>query len=374
MTPEFEPEQFGAAFQDFLRWAQEEFVGGRGPSEVSALIGGFLAPDAAEHSVVTQVLAAFEHVNLQTALDAWSAEPGREVTVHGISLPPHHGPVGLQQLMSDQGMHHVRLSAPALVDLANGPGTTLACLRFAVLLVADARGRYVVLVRGPMEHDPRLAVEVAGLSVTDAQEVHARLEQLRRRLNVYRSRVLDVGVSEMGAVTLSFAPAPGTARADVVLPEAVLDRVERHALGVAAHRDALLAAGQHLKRGLLLYGPPGTGKTHTTRYLVGQMAGYTRLVLTGRALHVIGAIAELARDLEPAMIVLEDVDLVADVTDPGCEETTPVGDWKSREPETGFTASDLCGCRLRPALRSAAGTLRSSSDPNRYRAAIRASR
>jgi cell division protease FtsH len=36
--------------------------------------------------------------------------------------------------------------------------------------------------------------------------------------------------------------------------------VERHALGVAAHRAALLAAGQHLKRGLLLYGPPGTGK------------------------------------------------------------------------------------------------------------------
>jgi Cdc6-like AAA superfamily ATPase len=32
----------------------------------------------------------------------------------------------------------------------------------------------------------------------------------------------------------------------------------------------LLAAGQHLKRGLLLYGPPGTGKTHTMRYLVGR--------------------------------------------------------------------------------------------------------
>ena len=89
-------------------------------------------------------------------------------------------------------------------------------------------------------------------------------------------------------------------------------RVERHALGVAAHRDALLAAGQHLKRGLLLYGPPGTGKTHTTRYLVGQMDGYTRLLLTGRALHAIGSAAELARDLQPAVIVLEDVDLVAE--------------------------------------------------------------
>ena len=75
---------------------------------------------------------------------------------------------------------------------------------------------------------------------------------------------------------------------------------------------ALLAAGQHLKRGLLLYGPPGTGKTHTMRYLVGRMTGYTRLVLTGRALHAIGSAAELARDLQPSVIVLEDVDLVAE--------------------------------------------------------------
>ena len=97
-----------------------------------------------------------------------------------------------------------------------------------------------------------------------------------------------------------------------MLPDAVLARVERHALGVAAHRDALLAAGQHLKRGLLLYGPPGTGKTHTTRYLLGQMTSYTRLVLTGRALVAVGPVTEMARALAPAVVVLEDVDLVAE--------------------------------------------------------------
>jgi SpoVK/Ycf46/Vps4 family AAA+-type ATPase len=116
----------------------------------------------------------------------------------------------------------------------------------------------------------------------------------------------------MGGVALTFGEVPNTPRSDVVLPETVLTRVERHALGVAAHRGALLAAGQHLKRGLLLYGPPGTGKTHTTRYLIGQMAGYTRLLLTGRALHAVGSAAELARDLQPAVVVLEDVDLVAE--------------------------------------------------------------
>jgi len=116
----------------------------------------------------------------------------------------------------------------------------------------------------------------------------------------------------MGGITLEFGDVRTITREDVVLPEVVLARVERHALGVAAHRDALRDAGQHLKRGLLLYGPPGTGKTHTTGYLIGQMTGYTRLILTGRALHAIGSAAELARDLQPAVIVLEDVDLIAE--------------------------------------------------------------
>ena len=35
-------------------------------------------------------------------------------------------------------------------------------------------------------------------------------------------------------------------------------------------------------------------------------------MLTGRSLHAIGAVSELARDLEPSAIVLEDVDLVAE--------------------------------------------------------------
>jgi SpoVK/Ycf46/Vps4 family AAA+-type ATPase len=42
------------------------------------------------------------------------------------------------------------------------------------------------------------------------------------------------------------------------------------------------------------------------------MTGYTRFILTGRALHAIGPAAELARELQPSVVVLEDVDLVAE--------------------------------------------------------------
>jgi hypothetical protein len=304
-----EAREFAASFQSFLQWVHST---DRVRSEVPDVVAGFLGEEVSDRSVVSRSLRPFEHVNLQTALNAWSVEPGREVVVQGISVPPHHGGASLQQIISGEGIGQLRLSAPPLVDLPNGPGSTLACLQLALLLVTDALGRYVVMVSGPNEqHDPTINVEIAGLPVQAAQAVHARLDELRNLLNVYRGHVLDVAMTPGGGVVLTFGDLPVTAREDVVLPEEVLARVERHALSVAAHRDALLRAGQHLKRGLLLFGPPGTGKTHTMRYLVGRMDGYTRLILSGRALHAIGPASELARDLEPAVLVLEDVDLVA---------------------------------------------------------------
>jgi hypothetical protein len=300
---ESEAREFAAVFRSFLEWVHSD----------EALVADHLGEDGSDRSVVTRSLAPFEHVNLQTALNAWSHQPRREVAVHGFTIPPHHMPVTLQQLLTGEAMPPLRLSAPAFADLPNGPGSTLACLELAVLLVSDADGRYVVMISATADHGPpSLDVEIAGLPVETAQAVHARLSELRHQLNVYRGHVLEVGLNPMGGVSLGFGEVPQLARDEVVLPEAVIGRVERHAFGIAAHRDALLDAGQHLKRGLLLYGPPGTGKTHTTRYLIGQMSGYTRFVLTGRALQAIGGVAEFARDLQPAVIVLEDVDLVAE--------------------------------------------------------------
>ncbi len=308
---EAEAREFGAAFNAFLHWIHESDRESGKRNPVAALVADFLGPEASAHSVVSRDLPPFEHVNLQTAIDAWSARDGRAVDVQGVLLPQHYR-LELQEIVSAESMPPLRLTAPALVDLPNGPGSTLGCLKLALLLVSDARGRYVLLVQSPGEHQPTLQVEVAGLPVNEAQAVLAELDQLRSELNVYRGHLLDVTVTPMGGIHLAFAVQPGLGRDDVVLPEAVLGRVERHALGVAAHRQALLAVGQHLKRGLLLYGPPGTGKTHTTRYLLGQMTGYTRLVVTGRALVAVGAVTEMARDLQPSVVVLEDVDLVAE--------------------------------------------------------------
>ena len=258
---------------------------------LAALVSDELSDEGREHSVVTRTLQLFEHVNLQTALDAWSAEPGREVQLHGISIPPHHGGMDLQQIVTGNGSQALRLSPPPLVALANGPGSTLACLNLGLLLVNDAAGRYVLMVNGPGEHDPSLDVDIAG----SQWRTHRRCTHGSTRCaatNVYRGHLLDVGAnSPMGGIVLEFVEPSGPRTRRRVLPPEVLDRVERHALGVAAHRDPLLAAGQHLKRGRSCTGRRNR-QAHTTRYLVGRMTGYTRLVLTGRALHATGAAAE----------------------------------------------------------------------------------
>jgi len=309
-TSETEAREFAAGLRSLLEWLHVPGDGAR--NEVVALVRETLGPAGLDQSVVARELPPFEHVNLQTALDAWTAQEGRSVEVHGVVLPPHFGGIDLQLLMTGEGLPPVRLSAPAVVDLPNGPGSTLACLRMALLLVTDDAGRYLLLVQAPREHEqPVLRVEVAGLPVQRAQAVLAELDRLRRELNVYRGRLVEVTPTPMGTVELTFLDPPDLGRDDVVLPAAVLDRIERHALGVAAHRAGLRAAGQHLKRGLLLYGPPGTGKTHTVRYLLGRMDDYSRLLLTGRSLGAVGSVTELARDLQPAVVVLEDVDLVA---------------------------------------------------------------
>jgi len=101
------------------------------------------------------------------------------------------------------------------------------------------------------------------------------------------------------------------ARDRIVLPDGLLEAVERSTLEFDRHADALRAQGRHLRRGLLLHGPPGTGKTLTATYLADAFEKRTVLILTGPALALIQATCRMARDLQPSMVVLEDIDLVA---------------------------------------------------------------
>ena len=157
-------------------------------------------------------------------------------------------------------------------------------------------------------------LEVLG---TDREAARALLDEVRRlmvELNVFRGQVLAFGESQMGHVMLGpivFLRRPELGRDQLILPDDVLESVEREVFGVAEQRERLRASGQHVKRGMLLWGPPGTGKTHTVRYLISRLREHTVFVLTGGGLHMVRSACALARMLQPSVVVLEDIDLVA---------------------------------------------------------------
>jgi hypothetical protein len=100
-------------------------------------------------------------------------------------------------------------------------------------------------------------------------------------------------------------------REDVILPAKTLNLLDRNVGRFIAARDEIKALHFSAKKGLLFYGPPGTGKTHTIHYLASQLPEHTTLLITAEQVGLLGEYFRLARFLQPAMMIIEDVDLIA---------------------------------------------------------------
>jgi hypothetical protein len=170
----------------------------------------------------------------------------------------------------------------------------------------------------------KLRAEVMATEASRAERFLADLRSTMRKRNVYRGHIVSLTVSEHG-LAVRFHHLPSITRDQIILPSGVLDRIERQTIRFGQVSDKLLAAGRHLRRGMLLYGPPGTGKTLTAMYLAGQMRDRTVLLLAGRAAGLIEQSCAMARVLQPSVVILEDVDLVAEErTRAGAQGCTPL--------------------------------------------------
>ena len=112
-------------------------------------------------------------------------------------------------------------------------------------------------------------------------------------------------------------------REQVILPQGTLTLLDRNVIQFVQQRRRLSQFQQATKKGLLFYGPPGTGKTHTIHYLARALTGHTTLLISAEQVALLAEYMTLARLLQPSMVIIEDVDLIArDRTemDSPCEE------------------------------------------------------
>lgn len=251
-----------------------------------------------------------ERVNVQLALNAYqAATDGFEViglqgdigNYSGVSLPN----------MLTGSWHGPGMAARQYVGVDVDVDQTLDCLRAGLVLTSVGDSPVVALIYESENYAPELIIEVVGKDQASADGFLRRLRELMHEHNAFRRKTVSFTYSMRGDFGLSFVKLPKVERSDVVLAPGELEAIEAHSIGISEQADGLRAAGQHVKRGLLLYGSPGTGKTHTISYLAGRMTGRTTIILSGGAVGAVGQAGTIARSLQPATIVIEDVDLIA---------------------------------------------------------------
>ena len=284
-----------------------------------------LGPGAATLPTVSAACPLYEQVNLQVGVEAWlAAEPGRDHDLIGITGIPqmrfHDLTIGdIIQAPPGSAFGEAGVGAPVSIDLPCGPdGQTRPCVSNGIYLVRDGGDRLAMMFKPAglgMRHT-EMTLQVTGTSQDRAEEVLREIRALADERSVFRGQVISFGPEVFGpaagSTPLAFLPRPSVARSEIVLPDELLADIERQVAGIARHSGRLLASGQHLKRGVLLYGAPGTGKTHTVRYLLSRLPQVTVIAISGRALGRITEACSVARTLQPAVIVVEDVDLIAE--------------------------------------------------------------
>ncbi len=257
-------------------------------------------------------------VDLQVALEQ-QFEKRYPAQLLGIHTEFGHETLTIAHLVTNG--HYPVLVGPLQHDeIDMGEALTARCLKrglwlgrsgqtaFAVLLTPDERYGQTTGVRVEIAVPPGQAA--AAVSRTFLEE----LEELIKKTGSYRGKVLSLEASgnysgRGGSVRVHRLHA--VTREEVILPEKTLCLLERNVHGFMRQRDRLHGLGLSVKKGLLFYGPPGTGKTHTIHYLASQLPDHTTLLITAEQVGLLDEYFLLARFLQPAMVVIEDVDLIA---------------------------------------------------------------
>jgi len=233
-------------------------------------------------------------------------EYSHETLTLGHLLANRHSPVVIGPLQYEE------------IDV--GEALTFRCVRRALWLVRHGRLPFALVIGQATRFGEgcgtniEVAVPPGEKSAELARSVLDKIESRVRAGSSYRGKVLSL------EATNRYTGAMGPIRVhklkqvtpdQLVLPSKTLALLDRNVIGFIAQREKLKSLGLAAKKGLLFYGPPGTGKTYTIHYLATRLPNHTTFLITAEQVGLLDHYFQLARFLQPSMVVLEDVDLIA---------------------------------------------------------------
>jgi len=266
--------------------------------------------------VLRHPVRSAERVNIQVALD-WLANQSNSrgpfgITDHGFDEEGEVVPYGRVDIVTIIGAN----PEPRAINwerFSISPTETMNCAGNALYLLRVLDHPVAVLIQSrPSKGSRRATLHLLARTQDIAQASLNEILRLAREQSVYRGQILSVEQvrNNPNDLNVHFHDLPRVRREEIILPESVLQAIDRNLLGIFRHAEALRKAGRETRQGVLLHGPPGTGKTLVSRYVAAH-AGGTIFLVSGRGFAQLRPTCHLARLLAPSLIILEDVDLIA---------------------------------------------------------------
>jgi tetratricopeptide (TPR) repeat protein len=302
-------------------------------SLISGLLQQHFAPQSIDDVTVTEREFPYRvRADLQRAVD--------RLFTKGTTIAHF---CGMLQMYNHEGLDFSRLIVPNPHDPATsvppqyeemdiGEEQPVRCLKNGLWLLSEGKARFAVLLAAAVSFGHRTGLKFQVATVNDPDgtritgEFFRHLEDSVLKSDCYRGKILSL---EMGnrfsgeSTGVAVHRLRTVDREAVILPRTTLDLLDRNVLAFARQRQRLSQYGLSTKKGLLFYGPPGTGKTHTIHYLAKALPGHTTFLITAEQVGLLTEYMQLARLLQPSVVVIEDVDLIARdraATDGACSE------------------------------------------------------
>ncbi|MCI0701385.1 MAG: AAA family ATPase, partial [Planctomycetia bacterium] len=252
--------------------------------------------------------------DLQRAFDRL---PEAGFTVVAFHATQQHGQAvrDFNQVYTRDRRNPVVAVPPKFMEIDIGEDEPIRALRDGLWLLKTGDEPLCVFMFG--EYNGPMVVVAGHNTPAGTAAVHKfykHMEDAIAKSECYRGKVLSLEYKEMyngQALGLMVHKIKKVQREEVILPKRTLDLLDRNVMGFVKQRPALSKLGLAVKKGLLFYGPPGTGKTHTIHYLSGTIPEHTTFIISAEQVANLSEYMTLARLLQPSMVVIEDVDLIA---------------------------------------------------------------
>ena len=149
--------------------------------------------------------------------------------------------------------------------------------------------------------------------VDQANDILRWLKSQTADQSVFRKKMVTIASPQDGTSgqAIRVVQRPNQSEDQIILPATITQVVKRLVHAKMRHKKQLKKYGQSAKLGLLFHGPPGTGKTLLTRRLISECPEHTIIVPTDMAVETLREAFRLGQYLQPSIMVLEDVDLLA---------------------------------------------------------------